>query len=170
LTCENVYFLPAPNEVSWQYFVDRLQPEDAKHVEIFCQRVTKFATRNNMPMAVLGVGSVVNNEQPNSYHDVDIALMPIDCADEKIERLLASFVISQRETICDQFDKPVENEWWNTHYYDHCRHWHLDFDIGRTINVFVYTNYRRITLLEKRIMEATDCGSMNHKFAYKIIT
>ena len=165
--------LPQPStEVVWEDYLRRLQPDDRENVAEVCRRLSTLAAAEHLPLTVMAVGSVLNSRE--YYRDLDLLLLPLHKRDVvRAEEIFERFVTNQPEVVRDETHperRVKEGKWWSLHLYDVCRYWSLQFPCGKYMDLFVYTDFRRMTLREKLEMEAEEALFFQRKFAYLTIT
>lgn len=174
--------------VEWNCYLRHLDKEDRDNVVSICDRCLNFIEDNNMPIAVVSVGSVLNQKDDKDYNDVDLLLLPVnkeDCG--RFEELAAGFIKNQPEARMKKFrirntcklktryrrpgkkwrtkvlTLPDEEEYCGFPCVDFGRYWSLDFPRGKTVQIFIRAGLFRQTLTEMIITET------GRKFSYKII-
>jgi hypothetical protein len=155
------------NEHSWSEFLERMNPDDRRNVKTICNRVQELVDRSMIPLAIMGVGSVLTKD--GDYNDVDLRLIPIlDIHRRRAGGPMVKFITTQPEIVVDKRDEPVYRKWYEgLHMYDYSIMWWLEFPQGKPVNMFILTRCWSETLRSKVINEADYTGYLNRPFCYK---
>ena len=161
-----------PREVNWEDYIGKLRNNDRYDVEEICRRLLLLSKEKIFPLAIMAVGSVLNKN--GGYNDIDLAVFPLHNRDlERAEEILATFITNQPEVVKESGSNQMEvkeRKWWSFNMYDLCRYWELRFPKGKPIQLFICTDWRKMTLRKKLEMEGNEATFFNRNFAYLILT
>jgi len=154
-------FLPQfKKQIPWEKYLAKLDPIDRKNLENILQRLQEFSRVQDLPFAVVAVGSVLNpenrirkGEPAEGYKDIDLVLVPLlpedtltTCSQpiSYAKQCLAAFLQAQPEvetkpvqTNGQEAQVPVDHFWHDSLYYVINHFWCLFFESGVVMDIFV---------------------------------
>ena len=161
--------LPVPeNQVSWNYYLNKLSRVDRNNVEKLCQALQKL--NSQIPIALMAIGSVLN-KPGRSYGDIDLLLLALDkyevFGEYWVEGIFANFVTKQPGIVRlgkGRRNPPREGSWQQIFVYETCRYWDIDYGLGKSVQIFICTSPFHMTLREKLEYES----NKDRLFAYRL--
>lgn len=169
--------LPQPDTfIPWHEYLDKLESrEDYYNLQEIINRIQSLCNRNEISIAIMAIGSVLNQHGDRPYKDIDVLLLPHgdDVDKDNTQYLLTSFIKSQHETTLATVTEAKGKEWRDLFCYDVCKYWDLKFPKGKPIQIFIYGlndgfGWHRPNLKEK-LEQEENREYLKKRFSYKII-